>query len=62
MLIVVFFLCLEISFYALFVEKSAIILMGLPLCVTHFSFVAFNILSLFCIFNVLIIIYLGVFL
>ena len=38
------------------VEKSGIILIGLPLYVTWpFSFAAFNILSLFCAFSVLII-------
>ena len=37
-------------------EKSAVILIGLPLYVTrHFSLTAFNILSLFSIFRVLII-------
>jgi hypothetical protein len=37
-------------------EKSGVILIGLPLCVScPFSLVAFNILSLFCVFSVLII-------
>ena len=38
------------------VEKSGVILTGLPLCVTWpFPLAAFNILSLLCAFNVLII-------
>jgi hypothetical protein len=38
------------------VEKSGVILIGLPLYVTWpFPFAAFNILSLYCAFNVLII-------
>ena len=38
-------------------EKSGVILIGLPLCVTWpFSFAALNILSLLCMFSVLIII------
>ena len=37
------------------VEKSGLILIGLPLCVTWpISLTAFNFISLFCSFNVLI--------
>ena len=37
-------------------EKSGVILVGLPLCVTwYFSLTAFNILSLFSTFGILII-------
>ena len=42
--------------FSVSVEKSAVILIGLPLYVTcPFSLAAFNILSLFCAFSVLII-------
>jgi hypothetical protein len=42
-------------------EKSAVILMDLPLYVTcYFSLAAFNTISLFCTFNVLTLIWVGV--
>jgi hypothetical protein len=56
------------SFYELLafragVEKSVVILMGLPLFVSYlFSFAAFRILSLFCVLSVLVIMCLGTFL
>jgi len=42
--------------FILFVKKSGVILIGLPLCVTcPLSLAAFTILSLFCVFSILII-------
>jgi hypothetical protein len=41
-------------------EKSAVMLMAFPLCVTcNFSFAVFNVLSLFCIFSILNIVHHG---
>jgi hypothetical protein len=49
--------------FGVWVEKSAVILMDLPLCVTClFSFVAFRIVSLFCMLSDLIMMCWGVFL
>ena len=50
----------ELVAFKISIEKSGVILMGLPVCVTwSFSLVAFNNFSLFCTFRVLIIVYCG---
>jgi hypothetical protein len=52
----------DLLLFIVFVEKSAVILMGLPLYVTClFSFAAFSILSLFSVLSVLIIMCLWMF-